>query len=364
LKNALIKKIIVFAVSILLVGTTSTALAQNMQETLTCKNIGTNSAPYNYYTYQNMTRLLKSYANNHSDIMNLTSIGKTYQGRDIWMVKISDNVSADENEPGVLFMGAHHGNEKPSYEVLIYFIKYLVDNYEKNNSKKPTNIDPAVDRVKNIVNNTQIYIIPMVNPDGVEANSRKNCAPNHGPFGHSKKITSYGVNLNRNYDYRWYLIYLHPQFYVPWTQIRDRGLNYHGPYPFSENETIAVKKFVETHNISISISYHTFSQIIFYPWLFTSKPNKDEKLFISIGENISKINNYTLTRHLNLPPWYRATIGGSEDWLYGRHNILAFLIELGKSSAPKDPKVVSELCRVHTNVNLYVCERAISLNKI
>ena len=135
--------------------------------------------------------------------MSLTSVGRTYEGRDIWMVKLSDNVEVDEDEPGVLFMGAHHGNEKPSFEVLIFFIQHMVENYEERNVDNDNDgqinedsidgldndddglvdEDPSEDRVRNVIDNTQLFLIPMVNPDGVEANSRKNCAPNYGPFG-------------------------------------------------------------------------------------------------------------------------------------------------------------------------------------
>ena len=81
------------------------------------------SAPYEYYNYSLMTQLFHELLLNNSDIMSLSSLGKTHEGRDIWMVKLSDNVDIDEDEPGVLLMGAHHGDEKPSFEVLIFFIK-------------------------------------------------------------------------------------------------------------------------------------------------------------------------------------------------------------------------------------------------
>jgi carboxypeptidase T len=180
-----------------------------------------------------MTTLFHDLHKNHSDIMNLVSLGKTYEGRDIWMVKLSDNVEENEHESGVLLMGAHHGNEKPSFEILIYFIQHMIDNYYKKNTDNDgdgnvnedpidgfdndndnlIDEDPSEDRVREVINNTQIFLIPMVSPDGVEADSRKNCAPNYGPFGFSKKITSYGVNLNRNYGYKWYLYYILPWRY-------------------------------------------------------------------------------------------------------------------------------------------------------
>ena len=110
--------------------------------------------------------------------MSLTSLGKTYEDRDIWLVKISDNVGTNDDEPEVLLMGAQHGNEKPSFEILIYFIKYIVDNYSKKNTDNDhdglinedqidgfdndedglTDEDPSEDRARDVINNTQIYL--------------------------------------------------------------------------------------------------------------------------------------------------------------------------------------------------------------
>ncbi|MCK5258604.1 MAG: hypothetical protein KAJ69_03720, partial [Thermoplasmatales archaeon] len=143
---------------------------------------------YEYYNYSSMTQLFHELLLNNSDIMSLSSLGKTHEGRDIWVVKFSDNVNEDEDEPGVLFMGAHHGNEKPSFEVLIFFIQYMLENYGKENTDNDNDgqinedpidgldndndglvdEDPSEDRVRNVIDNTQIFLIPMVNPDGVE----------------------------------------------------------------------------------------------------------------------------------------------------------------------------------------------------
>jgi carboxypeptidase T len=308
--------------------------------------------PYHYHTYQEMTDELHALQANYSNIMSLTSLGKTYEGRDLWLVKLSDDVEKNESEPGVLFMGAHHGNEKPGYEVCLFFIRYMVEHYEND----------SVPEVRHAINMTQIFVIPMVNPDGVEADTRKNCAPNHGPFGYSKTITSYGVNLNRNYGDPWFLAYLLPvQYGLPFI-LPDSSFNYRGPYPFSENETKAVKNFAQTHNISISISYHTYGEFIVYPWMHTSKPTPDEPLFISVGENISKINNYELDRGTTyLIPRYGGTLGSSENWLYRERGVLAYTIELCKERVPSDPQTVYNVCLTQTNVHLYLCERAQTL---
>jgi carboxypeptidase T len=307
------------------------------------------SDAYHYHTYQEMTDLLQSLQVNHSDIMSLTSLGKTYEGRDIWMVKLSDHVEQEEAEPGVLFMGAHHGNEKPGYEVCLFFIQYVVDHY--TNATTP--------EVREAVDNTQIYLIPMVNPDGVEANTRKNMEPNHGPLGFNKEVTSYGVNLNRNYDDNWFLYYLFPIRYGLPFAYPDSSMNYRGPYPFSENETKAVKQFADTHNVSISISYHTYGEVIFYPWMHTTRQTPDEPLFRSVGENISKFNGYYLYVKkdyvINRPG---GTLGTSENWLYRNHDIIAFTIELCKQRAPTDPQTMYNVCSIETQVHLYLCQRA------
>jgi carboxypeptidase T len=300
-----------------------------------------------YRTYAQMTSLLQNLTATYPNIMSLSSIGKTYEGRELWMVKISDNVSQQETEPEVLFMGTHHGNEKPGYEVCLYFIQYLVEHYQNTSTPE----------VRDIINTTQIYVLPMVNPDGVEADTRKNAEPNHGFFGFNPLVTSQGVDLNRNYGYRWYFLFLFPKLLGGSTSYFDSSEVYHGPRPFSENETQAIRQFIDTHNIMISISYHTYGQLVLYPWGYTILPPKDKSLFVSIGENITAIDNYTLEQSISLYP----TVGDACDWMYGTHGVLAYTIELGTSYAPTNPATLQKICATHNLVNLYICQRAHTL---
>ena len=337
---------------------------------------------FHYHTYAEMTQELQTLAQQHPDIMSLTSIGRTYEGRDLWLVKLSRNVSVEEHEPSLLFMGAHHGNEKPGPEVILFFIKYMVENYTRPNTDDDgdgqlnedpidgidndhdgrIDEDPSEDLVRSVLNSTQIFLIPMVNPDGYEANTRKNCVPNHGPFGLTRNITSYGVNLNRNYADPWFLYYLLPTQYGCVFCLEDSSFNYHGPYPFSENETKAVKRFAESHNLSISLSYHSYGQFIFYPWMHTSKPVPDESTFMSLGENMSRIDAYTLiTGGTYLIPRYGGTLGTSENFLYRTCGAYAFTVELCLERAPTNAQVMYTTCLRQTGVHLYLCERTLSL---
>lgn len=348
--------------------------------------INTFQEEYEYFSYETMTDFLINLKDNNQDIMAMESIGKTYEKRDIWLIKLSDNVNSNEDEKGVLLIGAHHGNEWPSFEVLIYFIRHMVEYYYKENTDDDedgkinedtidgfdndgdgmVDEDPSEDRVRKAINNTQIFLIPMLSPDGVEygdSGSRKNRVPNHGPFGFKKGVTSYGVNLNRNYGYDWFLYYFFPIRFSFFLNVLDSSFNYRGPRSFSENETQAVKNFVENQNISISLSYHSFSEVMFYPWYHTSKKCPHEKLYISIGENMSKINKYRLiTGRDYIIPRLGGTLGTYENWAYGKHNIISFTMELCKTRVPKDPSTVLDTCIKHVGVNLYICERAQSID--
>ena len=323
-----------------------------------------------------MTTLLHELQDENSDIMSLKSIGKTWEGRNVWMVKFSDNVLMDENEPEILFDGAIHGNEKIAYEVLIYFIQYVCENYRKSNTDddKDGNInediidgkdndndglideDPSEERVHWAVDNTEMYIIPMVNPDGVEANTRKNCAPNYGPLGNWSTRTSIGVDLNRNFGYEWNLFFDQPLgYYFPYTTQYLAFTNcYRGEAPFCENETIALRDFSNHRDFMFSIAYHDFGEWVLYPWGYTKETPPDEELLISVATNISGINNYVPIQSSNL---YRVpALGGEIDWLYGEKGTFAFLIELCETRAPTDTEIVLKTCKTHVGVHLYICE--------
>jgi len=327
-----------------------------------------------YHTYEAMTSLLQNLSSNHSDIMQLFSIGTTYEGRTIWAVKISSNVTSEEGKPQVLFMGAHHGNEKPGMEACLRFIQYVAETYHMpdtdndhdgllnedpidgvdNDHDGRIDEDPSESYLHSLVNATEIYVIPLVNPDGYAADQRKNMEPNHGPFGHQATVTSIGVDINRNYGYKWYRYFFFLRLYHGATKLEDSSEAYRGPAPFSTAEAQAVRSFVDSHDISIAITYHTSGQDILYPWGYSRLPPRNVLTFLSIGENISLIDGYYLEQSIQLYP----TLGDVCDWMYGTYGTLAFTIELGTSYAPDNPTVVDTMCWRHVGVNLYVCAAA------
>ncbi|MHC4534043.1 MAG: M14 family zinc carboxypeptidase [Planctomycetota bacterium] len=235
-------------------------------------------------------------------------IGNTHEGRDIWAIRISDNPSEDEQEPGAVFLGCHHAREWISVEVPLYIAQYLANNYNSDAE------------VKHLVDNCQIWIIPVVNPDGYEFSRstnrmwRKNRRDNgDGTF---------GVDLNRNYGYKWGTVDASP---------RTSSIIYRGPSAFSEPETQAVRDLVSAYDFRILMTYHSFWQTIGYPWGYTREPAPDEPMFSDMTSNMIELIYNTsgaiYTYWLDTPDTYGFS-GGTEDWSYGELGIDSFGMEL------------------------------------
>jgi len=197
-------------------------------------------------------------------------IGNTHEGRDIWAVRISDNPSEDENEPGVLFLGCHHAREWISVEVPLYIAQYLTDNYDVDED------------IKHLVDNCEIWIVPVVNPDGYEYSRTANrlWRSNRRDNGDG----TFGVNLNRNYSYMWG---------GPGSSGNTSNTNYRGPSAFSEPETQAVRDLVLAYDFRVLISYHSFWQMIYYPWTYTWEPSPDGPMFRDMTSSMIELIYHT-----------------------------------------------------------------------
>ncbi|MBI4052259.1 MAG: zinc carboxypeptidase, partial [Elusimicrobia bacterium] len=268
-----------------------------------------------YHNYDEATAALRLIQASAPDIVSMFSIGKSVQGRELWAVRFNtDAKNLDPSQkPGIVFMGAHHAREHLSTEVPLLLAQWLVENRHREDVLK-------------LLNSRDITIIPMVNPDGVEYDiatgkyrwQRKNMRPN--PNG------TYGVDLNRNYGYQW------------GTGGSSKNQNsdvYMGPSPFSEPESQAVRNFCETHkNLTILLSYHTFSELILYPWghTYSSIPNtEDLAAFTAMAKKMAGMTGYKPEQSSDL---YIAS-GDTTDWAYGALGIFAFTFELTPSSILK-----------------------------
>jgi carboxypeptidase T len=287
-----------------------------------------------YHNFKETTDLLKEMASKNSDIASLFSIGKTVEGRDIWCLRINTNAKGEaaSSKPGALFIGNHHAREHLSNEVPLLFAAYLFDH--RNDAE-----------VKKYIAGLDIYVIPMLNPDGAEYDIkagnyqyyRKNMAFN------SDK--SRGVDLNRNYGTFWC---------EAGASTYPGSDTYCGPKAFSEPESQAVKRFIEARrNIKTHISYHTYASEILYPWGGSDAdiPNaKDLKVFEKVGGEMGKLTGY---RSYKSSEMYVAG-GDSCDWAYEAAGIFAFTFELDGRNFYPGAAVISSTVTKNVKAALYL----------
>jgi carboxypeptidase T len=265
-----------------------------------------------YHNYERLVTHLKGLASTKG-LASLFSIGQSLQGRDIWCLRLNTTESGTQrsSKPGIAFLGTHHAREHLSTEVPLLLAKHLIENRGKPEIAK-------------LLASRDIYIIPMVNPDGVEYDvedgkyrfQRKNMRDNGDG--------SLGVDLNRNYSYHWGEGGASPD---PESDI------YRGKAPFSEPETQAVKTFVEGRkdNLKILLSYHTFSELILYPWGHTHAPIEDDqalKAYVKMAKEMARMTGYKPEQSSDL---YIAS-GDTTDWAWGAHKIFSFTFELTPKS--------------------------------
>jgi carboxypeptidase T len=179
-------------------------------------------------------------------------------------------------------------------------------------------------QIGNLLENRDIWIIPMVNPDGAEYDIatgsyrmwRKNRRNNGGG--------TFGVDLNRNYGYGWG---------TGGSSNNPSSDTYMGTAPFSEPETQAIRDFVTSHrdNVSTVISYHTFSELILYPWggkYDAIENTNDRRVHEIMAQQMAQWNGYTPQQSSDL---YIAS-GDTCDWAYGELGKVTFTFELSPKS--------------------------------
>jgi len=275
-----------------------------------------------YHSYTEMVTDIQATEVAHPDIVHVFSIGKSYQGRDIWAAKISDHVAIDEGEPEILFDALHHAREHLTVEQALYLLHLLADNY---------GVDP---QITNIVNASEIWIIFAVNPDGFVYDLtctgsshppycawRKNRQPNAG-------TSAIGTDLNRNYGYRWGC--------CGGSSSNPASILYRGPRPESAPEVRAVRDFVRSRvvggiqQIRAHITFHTNGELILWPYGYTKAnvpadmTSVDHLAFYRMAKAMAARNGYTAMQSSDL----YVTDGDQIDWMYGTQRIFSFTWEL------------------------------------
>lgn len=245
-----------------------------------------------YPSFEQIQARLKELAAKFPNIARLESIGKSVKGRDLWVMKISDNPASDEVEPEFKYISSMHGDEITGRELTIRLIDDLLENYGK---------DP---RITALIDSTEIYIMPSMNPDGSELRQRANA--------------NY-IDLNRNFP----------------EAVRNDPNNQDGRQP----ETKAVMSFQARRNFSLSANFHGGAVVANYPWDARYDRHPLDGLVHELSLEYSKLNPEMYSSRqfengvTNGAEWY-VLYGGMQDWSYVWHNDLQITVELSDSKWP------------------------------
>lgn len=297
-----------------------------------------------YFTYSEMLAHLDTlrarFPNLVSAKLPVSDTIQSVEGRPIYYVKISDNPESDEPEKEMLFNALHHAREPGSLSQLIYFMYYLCENYDNDTL------------VQSIINNSELYFIPCINPDGYLFNQNNN--PQGGGMWRKNRRNNgngtFGVDLNRNYGYFW-------GYNNSGSSPQSNSDVFRGLSGFSEPETRAVRQFCIEHEFLIALNNHTYGNLLVYPWgyepsLFTP----DSAVFVNMAKIMTAENNYSYGTGDQTVGY--VTNGDSDDWMYGEQNdkpkILSMTPEAGDASLgfwpPQDQ--ILPFCRNMCHMNL------------
>ena len=291
------------------------------------------------YTWDELNNRFDELLNLYSNIISeRLVIGQSIEGRDIWAFKISDNPNVDEDEPEVLYTSLIHAREPLSMMNLFYFAQKLAEGYNSD------------EEFTYLVNNREMWFVPVVNPDGYVFNEQIE------PFGggmHRKNRrntncgngTTRGVDLNRNFGYEW--------------GANNTGSSpdpcsdvYRGESAFSEPETQAVRDFILDHDFKNVLHYHSYSNLYIHAFGDGSYPDEpDLTTHREIGHEMSKYNGYYVGTGLDGIGY--TVNGDAVDWSYGDQELISYVPEVGSYAQgfwPSEDEV-EQLCidQLHPN---------------
>ncbi|MEV6395139.1 M14 family metallopeptidase [Streptomyces sp. NPDC051907] len=292
-----------------------------------------------YHNYAEMSAEIDQRIAAYPSIMSKRVIGKSYQGRDLVAIKISDNVATDENEPEVLFTHHQHAREHLTVEMALYLLRELGEDYGTDS------------RITNAVNGREIWIVPDLNPDGGEYDIasgsyrswRKNRQPNSGS-------SNVGTDMNRNWNYKWGC--------CGGSSGSTGSATYRGSAAESSPEVKVVADFVRSRvvggkqQIKAGIDFHTYSELVLWPYGYTYSDTApgltqdDRDAHAAVGRKMAASNGYSPEQASDL----YITDGSIDDWLWGAQKIFSYTFEMYPSSGgggfyPPDEVIERETSR-------------------
>ncbi|MCD4665538.1 MAG: PKD domain-containing protein [Bacteroidales bacterium] len=256
---------------------------------------------WDYYpTYDAYIDMMYQFQSDYPDLCEVFSIGQSVQGRELLFAKISDNISQDEGEAQFMYTATMHGDETAGYVLSLRLIHYLLSNYGS---------DPKVD---NMIENLEIWINPLANPDGTYAGG------NNSVYGATRRNANW-VDLNRNYP--------DPE---------------DGPHPDGEEwqaETLAFMELAENNHFVMSSNFHGGTEVCNYPWDTWAPLHADDDWWQYVcHEYADTAQHYSPPDYMddyddgitNGYQWYSIN-GGRQDYMNYFHQCREFTLELSNT---------------------------------
>lgn len=283
---------------------------------------GATEALSQYLDPVEVVQRLDSYQSTYPSLAKKVAIATTFEGRTEWALKISDNVNLEEDEPAVLYVGQHHAREVMTPEITLDIVDYLLTRY-------------ATDaQVQAWVNGREIWVVPSHNPDGTNtvftSNNlwRKNRRNNGGG--------SFGVDPNRNYPFFW-------SFCASGSGASSSPSSdtYRGPSAGSEPETQGIMLLARNHRPVVSLSYHTYSELVIHPYGCTEAVGGDLRMLRDHSSDVASRtrNDANNGWYSNGTPWellYEVS-GEADEWLYGELGVVPTTIEASSGAQGFQP---------------------------
>ncbi|XP_041984629.1 carboxypeptidase B-like [Aricia agestis] len=252
---------------------------------------------YEYHSYNAIRDHIEFLAKKYPDLITLQTLGNSFQGRRMKLVKISSNPNA--SNPIIFVDAGIHGREWVAPAMALYLIERLVS-------------DPSA---RSELAGLDWYILPVVNPDGYEY-SRTSKANRLWRKTRSKPsgYDCFGVDGNRNYDYKWAVSGV--------SKNPCDGETYAGPKPFSEIETQMVRNVMleNQKRLKLYVSLHSYGNYLVYPWGYTGEIlPKEWRRLDTLAKNVARAIYGAGGDHLTVMSagkWYPAA-GGSDDYAFG-----------------------------------------------
>jgi carboxypeptidase T len=272
-----------------------------------------------YKDYRAITERMIALAATAPERATIHGIGSTLDGRTIWALRIGRRNA----KTPMMINGTQHAREWIAAMVTTCVADRLVREYDS---------DPAI---RAFIDNTELWVVPVVNPDGYQYSWSSN------RYWRKNRRGGYGVDLNRNFSVGWG---------GSGSSGRQGAQDYRGEYAFSEAESAALRDLAKREQIKLHVDFHSYGQLVLYPWNYSPQKTKDQDRYAGIGDRMASAmfakheTRYRLQQGVELYP----AAGTMTDWAYGEANALSYTIELrprmGRGGFVLPPEEIRPTC--------------------